>query len=462
MKKKIVGFLCFVILLSLLGGCAAKNDNVSNDTTEETTGTVDETESKEEPEQSGKESVNLIVWGGVPAENGPQDLVDAWNEENPDIQVEYVRFVNDETGNVKLDTALLSGEQIDLFFTYGVDILKKRADSGMMEPLESFGAMEFIEQELIGEGKSGLTYIDETLFAIPTITEPLGILINQSMLQEAGLTIPENWTLDDFREIATKLTNKSSDPTVYGANIIEGGNPFTIQRAVLGGNYLYKNESESNFDNPLFELNLTLKEMMDEGILMPFEEVFSRDLSVYAHPAFLNEEFAMFPGSIWHFRYINDMENFPHDFKVEFAPIPRPDANTENPYQSILANYISMNSESDYKEEAWKFMQYWLTEGSLYMLPGGKMTAWKNADQDAVVEGLLGENAEERYDIDSFKKVMLNPDLQYVVDTITIAYPQISQIYKEENENLFLGSTNPKDYTSILKQRADEAIKAAK
>ena len=45
--------------------------------------------------------ITLRVWGGVPAEAGPQASIDLFNEAFKDkgIQAEYERFVNDDTGN---------------------------------------------------------------------------------------------------------------------------------------------------------------------------------------------------------------------------------------------------------------------------------------------------------------------------------------------------------------------------
>ncbi len=433
MKGKITILLSFIMVFSLLIGSVIVEANTS--------------------------PVELIIWGGVPAESGPQALVDAWNEENPDIQVEYVRFVNDPTGNTKLDTALLSGEQIDLFFTYSADLLKKRVNSGMIEELEPYGSTEFIEQEIVGNGE-GLTYVDGKLYSIPTAREPIGIMINKNMLEDAGLSIPENWTLEDFRDIARKLTKKVNGKIVYGANIYYAESPLSVPQAVLGGNYLYKSETESNFDHPLFESNIFFKEMMDEGIAMPFEEIFSRKLEAYSHPAFLNEEIAMMPFSAWMLRYVKDLENFPHDFQVVFAPFPRPDEDTPNPYQATLNNFIGMNSKSEYKEEAWEFMKYWATEGSIHMLSGGKIPVWKNIASEEVTNGILGADAEELFDVKSYRKVMLNPELKYVVDTIMTAYPQVVQIYKEENQMFFLGATEPEEYLMNLKTRADKVIKS--
>ena len=77
--------------------------------------------------------ITLRVWGGVPAEAGPQASIDLFNEAFKDkgIQAEYERFVNDDTGNLKLETSLLAGNDVDLYMTYTPAVLQKRASGNM-------------------------------------------------------------------------------------------------------------------------------------------------------------------------------------------------------------------------------------------------------------------------------------------------------------------------------------------
>ena len=117
-----------------------------------------------------------------------------------------------------------------------------------------------------------------------------------------------------------------------------------------------------------------------------------------------------------------------------------------------------MNSQSKNKEAAWEFMKFWITEGYQYV---AKMPAYAGADEEQIVSKILGENPEERFDVEAYKEVMLRDDFKYIVPTITTAYSEITQIYKEECQNYFLGVTSEEEYYSNLKTRADEAIQSA-
>ncbi|MGB4368837.1 MAG: hypothetical protein WBI74_06300 [Caldicoprobacterales bacterium] len=120
-----------------------------------------------------------------------------------------------------------------------------------------------------------------------------------------------------------------------------------------------------------------------------------------------------------------------------------------------------MNSKSEHKEAAWEFIKYWLTDGSKFLLAGGKVPVWKDVDLDEVTEGLLGDNAEALFDVEAFKRVALDPNLKYILDTETVAAPEIDQIIKEESDKMYLGEQSVEEMVQSLKQRADKAIKDA-
>ena len=70
------------------------------------------------------------MWSGVPAESGPGELVAGFTKKHRGEKVTYTRFVNDDRGNLKVDTALQGGVDIDVYFTYSTDAMALRAGSG--------------------------------------------------------------------------------------------------------------------------------------------------------------------------------------------------------------------------------------------------------------------------------------------------------------------------------------------
>lgn len=136
MKKRILAALLAVAMLACSLAACSTSDTLST-TAPSTTGgsTADTTKATEPaPTEKPKETITLKLWGGVQPEYGYQELCDNFNKEYADkgIQVEYTRYVNDDNGNLQLETYLMGGDQIDIYMGYGGKTrLINRQEAGM-------------------------------------------------------------------------------------------------------------------------------------------------------------------------------------------------------------------------------------------------------------------------------------------------------------------------------------------
>ncbi|WP_157524265.1 ABC transporter substrate-binding protein [Jiangella alkaliphila] len=166
----------------------------------------------------------LNVWGGVPPETGPDDLIAAFHKEHPDIQVIYTRYVNDDEGKLKLDTSLQGGVPIDVFYTYDTPTLTKRVDAGLTadltdkisndSDLAQFGPDESPATNVVFGGK---------VHSIPAQKSPTIVYVNDSMLSEAGITIPDDWDINDYHEVARELSLDPPTSLVTSSGFRRGG-----------------------------------------------------------------------------------------------------------------------------------------------------------------------------------------------------------------------------------------------
>ncbi|CAA9569749.1 MAG: N-acetyl-D-glucosamine ABC transporter, substrate-binding protein [uncultured Thermomicrobiales bacterium] len=398
-------------------------------------------------------TTTIEVWGGVPAENGPQDLIDAFQVAHPDIGVNYTRYVNDDTGNTQLDTALQGGTPIDVYFTYALPRLAQRTGAGAATDLAPYMAQDKAVMDWAST-TDGVTTADGVYTSLPTTAELGFILANQRLLEEAGLTLPENWTFDEFQTMAETLSSDS----VYGTFAVPDE-----PRTRLGPNYWYKEDgTSSNFDDPAFRAQLERQRaMIDSGSAFPWSDVLAQDLRAYAQTPFLTEQVALWSTAAFSLRYVNDMEEYPHDFVTTFAPTPTP-ADVAEPWNlGGLNNWILMNSQARQPDAAWTFIRYWLTDGAAYLLRGGKIPAFPGTSEDAIVEGILGPDRETLYDVEAFRRVLFAPDLRYPTDTETSGISQIAQIWQAETDRFLIGETELDETLTSIKQQADAAIASA-
>ncbi|TDO49388.1 multiple sugar transport system substrate-binding protein [Kribbella sp. VKM Ac-2527] len=394
----------------------------------------------------GKSSV-LQVWGGVPAASGPQAVVEAFEKKFPQYKVNYTRFVNDERGNLKLDTALQGGLDIDVYFTYAQANLALRAGSGLAADLTERVRAD-PDLQVFLDTDQPRAYLDNgRVKALATAREPFFVLFNEKLRQQAGVELPQSWTIEDYRATAKRLTTHST----IGAYTIPD-----LARIALGPNYWYDGD-KSNFGNPHFEQGFRLgREMIAEGSVFPWSEVLSRHLNAYQQNSFLKAEFHLWSTAPFNLRYLYDAKKYPHDFKVSFAPPPTVDGNDWN--GGAYSNFVMVNPKSPKADAAWEFVKFWLTEGSAPMLKGGKLPTLGNVTDDQVITGMLGKEPDKFFDVDSFNKVVLTKEQKLATDTRLTGFPEISLAYNQQRDLCWLGEKDPAPAIDEVRRLADAAI----
>ncbi|PYI52113.1 ABC transporter substrate-binding protein [Paenibacillus flagellatus] len=396
-------------------------------------------------------TVLLKMWGGVPAESGPQAVVDAWNKQNPDIQVTYERFVNDDAGNLKLDTALMTGQDVDLYVNYTMPRLQKRKESGAALDLSAFPDYS-IDEKMGPDAK--LWQIDGRYYGMPTKKNLSFVWLNKDALDEAGLPVPPlDWTWDDMRSYAAKLKKDKR----WGLLVHESSYMGHVDAATAAVGYT-KPDGTSNLNHPLaakgFEV---MYDMMTKDKSMPTygEQVTSK---MPTDTMFLKGEAAILYAGEFIFRSSNNLKDNPRSFKIAFATLPRLSANeNEFKYPSGLGDVVSINPKSANKEAAWKFLKWYADGGMTPLAVGGRLPSSKDVNADEAIKLLLS-GAESTYDQESLKKVVFGKFPTYQ----TTLEQQVIDIRKEEYEKYLLGKQDLKTSLDNMAKRHNDFIKQNK
>ncbi|WP_256758823.1 ABC transporter substrate-binding protein [Cohnella sp. WQ 127256] len=347
-----------------------------------------------------KDPIKLTMWGAVPAENGPQAVVDNWNKENPDIQVEYVRFVNDDAGNLKLDTALMSNQPVDMYVNYDFSLYEKRIKAGNALDLSPFADLNVDDK--MGTG-AALWKVEDKYYGVPTSKGLSFVWLNKDMLDAKGLPVPEEWGLDEFKQYANVLKGDK----VWGAAQSDYYFNVPINGSMLKqSQYLTNADGVSAFDNPLTvkALQVYSDMMFQDKSLMPHTE------QITSKPAldqmFVKGETAMLFSTQQIFRTTNNLKEYPRTFKVAAAPAPKVNKDqTDYINAGGLGDVLSINPHTKNPEAAWKFIKWYADIGMLPMAPGGRVPASKDFPADQAIS-LMFEGVEDTYDMDSIKRVM--------------------------------------------------------
>ncbi len=447
MKKKtwLAGITSLVLLTGLLAGCSGNGNGNSN-----SSASNNESAGKNAA-GSSKGTVTLKMWGGVPPESGPQEVIDNWNKAHPEIQVEYVRFVNDDDGNLKLDTAMITGQDVDLYVNYTVSHAAKRVESNLALDLSKF--TDYNIDEKMGSDAEGWK-IDGKYYGVPTTKSAFFIALNKDALDAAGLPVPKDWTWDELREYAKKL--KVGDK--YG--FIQNMEPFVDPiDSVLSQEGYTKADGTSNLDHPLVRKWLeTLNGMMQEDkTTPPLGEQLTSKMPV--EQVFLSGEVPMLNIGAWLLRSSNNFTDFPRDFKIAFAQVPRlADSADQYVTRGGLGDYISINANSKKQEAAWEFLKWYSDGGMAPMAAGGRLPASKDANQDDALNSLLGDKR-DTYDLDSLMYVMFDDKTPTYVRSLP---QEVMDLRSQEYEKYFLGSQSLDQTLDAMVARHDSYLKQNK
>lgn len=442
MKRRLISV---ILAAAMVGGCLAG------------CGSSDSSESESGENEDGVTTIQW--WGGIPEDQGPQDVVDAFNEEHDNIQVEYVRYTNDDAGNTKLDMSLMAGGDADVFISYNDSLLQKRIDAGNCEPLSELleaNSMDMVES--FGEGVKNYEF-DGEYYMIPTVTDNKCILYNKQMFDDAGVDYPTvGWTYEEFIDAATKLTKDG----VYGYYYPgwDAGQPATeFAAAALGGNWIYT-EDGSGVDLTKPEIKDSFEKFMervDQEIEVDFVDNKTQQMS--SQDMLLQGKAAMVYGN-WITRYINDTETYPHDFVTGFATIPKLSEDQEALYTSSYGDYMSINAKSENKDAAMEFILWYVQGGMEPMIQkAGKLPSYTGFDKETATDLVFGDYA-DLYDLEEAKNVFITPQ-DMLIRTNTTAAAEINTVLTEEFELAFSGSQSVDDAIEKAQERAQEQFEAA-
>jgi multiple sugar transport system substrate-binding protein len=256
------------------------------------------------------------------------------------------------------------------------------------------------------------------------------------------------------------LAEKLNTPDQKGSFIQVPGDSM-VRFAILENqpkDSYYAADGMSTFDSPAVKKGLEYqKALQDKGLSVKWQDIIANKL-VTANEL-LTGKAAMIFGGTHLLRNVKDTKDFPHDFKTIFAPVPQLEKGG-NVNVAGYNDFMSINKNSANKDEAFQFISWYLTEGNLLMIPGGRLPSSKKIDVDQVADLMIGDAA-NLINVDSLK-ALIKGDYTFPVQTITTALPELSKIITEETEKYVMGVEPLDKAIANMKTRADEAIKAEK
>ncbi|MGA9746675.1 MAG: extracellular solute-binding protein [Nocardioides sp.] len=165
------------------------------------------TATQEEPDSEGDGPVELRFQSLAFQEStikASQDIVDAWNADNPDVQVKYVQGSWDSVQD-QLVTQFQGGTAPDVIH-YESAAMTGFAEQGYLADLS--GMLSDDVTSSVPEGVWETVTVDDKVIAAPTLLQSYVVFANRGLLDDAGVEVPEGdtWSWDAFQAAAAATT----------------------------------------------------------------------------------------------------------------------------------------------------------------------------------------------------------------------------------------------------------------
>ena len=127
-----------------------------------------------------------------------QEFIDQWNDENPDIQVQFETFPFEDYTSTALTTAFAGGQGPDLFWV-SPGIFLTYVNDDVPVPVN-----DLVDVGGFNEAAVQAVSVEDQMLAIPFEIEPLALYYRTDFLDEAGIQPPGTW--DELIAAAEELT----------------------------------------------------------------------------------------------------------------------------------------------------------------------------------------------------------------------------------------------------------------
>ena len=280
-----------------------------------------------------------------------KEIIEEWNAENPDIQVEYLQgdwaSVQDQ-----LVTAFEGGTAPDLIH-YESSYLQDFADRGWILDITDLVPSELKDDIL--EGAWEAVTFDEAVYAVPFLLDAQVIFANKTLLDAANIEVPspdDPWTWDEFAAISKQLTD--ADTAGVAWTLKDPANRILNLALNYGGGFFEESDGAATavFGDAEKEVLQRIHDQLyvDKSAATDAIGMGGSD----PLPGFFAGQYAMLPKGIWFRQQI--IEQAPDGF--EWVTIPALAGDSQA--QAAAPQTVSIAAESEHPEEAMAFLEYLL------------------------------------------------------------------------------------------------------
>ncbi|MDC3416780.1 ABC transporter substrate-binding protein [Aquibacillus salsiterrae] len=464
-KKYWLAVLAVFLMIGILVGCNSEGDDTASSAESDDTSTEQinqEDTGQDQADQEEEVTIKFYTFGNE-ADYNWSETIGAFEESNPNINVDLI--VLSEKGDTqeamqKLDLAAASGEKMDVLMFSDPAGYAERVSLGMVAPID-----EFIDAEgyKVEEEYKVNTILNGQYYALPGKFNPWYVLVNKDQLAEANLEVPTEWTWEEFMDYAKQLTTDERYGTYFHGP--QGGGWMEYLKLALSSKNensgFIKADGTQNFGDPMFRKTLEMRLQMEkeDQSATPYTDILSQKL--HYRTQFFNQDASLVLIGSWMNTQLGGTDQFPLNFEVGIAPYPTNEGSGESGYTPVTTDYMSVASNSENKEAAYKFIRWYTTEGQI--VQGKNIPSWNGVSEDdfaSIVDTILSDtNNPEKVDKDSLINVLKNSKASKLIPPVA-GQAEIYEVVQAEYEKLIYGEQDIDTTIENLEKQAAEILES--
>lgn len=437
--------LVFVFALAACSGdddTTSSTDNEDDSTTEETDTSSDN--GGEEAEGSD-EVVKLVYARGQDSTEGTAKIVEAFNEEHPNIQVEFREMPSDSGQQHDQYVTMLNAEssEIDVM---DLDVIwpAEFAQAGYVLPLDRFLQKDGINTDDYNQGALSAATFNGKQWAMPKFIDTGLLFYRTDIISEDQ--VPQTW--DEL--IASAKENKGAEGTEFGylmqAKQYEGLVTNAIEYIASYGGAILNEDGEVVVNSP--ETVKGISKMVEvatsdfvPGNITTFTEVES-------HTAFIEGQSPFIRNWPYQWNLANDENESNIVGNIGVAPLPAGDAGSA----AALGGWMTaINKYSEHPQEAWEFVKFMTgPEGQkISAIHGGLAPTLPALFED---EEILEANP-------FFKQEGFQEGLEAAVSRpVAPNYPEVSEIIQINISKAIAGEMTPEEAAAKMEEELQKVM----
>ncbi|WP_173917216.1 ABC transporter substrate-binding protein [Halobacillus sp. Marseille-Q1614] len=346
-SKLWLSFLMTLMAVLVLAACSGSDEAEGN---------------SDEGGDSEVTELSMSWWGSQSRHDQTQEIIKAFEEENPDIKInaEFTGF----DGYFEKMAASASGNNLpDIMQQNFGEYLNQYADKELLADITPFVEDGTINLDGVSETVMESGKKDGKLLGVPTGTNALTAFYNKDMLDEAGVDVSDGeWTWEDYDEYVTSINETTGE---YGARLMEPKNLFEYFLREKGETLFSEDGTALGYDDDqlLVDYFTRNKELQEKGAVPGYDTI--------QQIKGVEDELIVRGEAAFDFRWSNQataLNSSAGDKNIEMTLLPG-----ENNDQGMYlkpAMLWSISENSEHKEEAARFIDFFVNNIEVYEIGG--------------------------------------------------------------------------------------------